>query len=54
MLREIAGAQDRFVYRTLSFAASYAEQVLEDYAAFVSRQNVVAKRWGVARVAASA
>jgi uncharacterized protein (DUF2252 family) len=54
ILREIAGAEDRFVYRTLSFAASYAEQVLEDYAAFVSRQNEVAKRWGVARAVASA
>jgi uncharacterized protein (DUF2252 family) len=54
ILREIAGAEDRFVYHTLSFAAAYAEQVLEDYAAFVSRQNEVAKRWGVARAVASA
>jgi len=53
MLREITGAEDRFVYRTLSFAASYAEQVLEDYAAFVARRGQVAKRWGVARADAA-
>jgi uncharacterized protein (DUF2252 family) len=53
ILREVAGAQDRFVYRTLAFAASYAEQVLEDYADFVAHQGEIAKAWGVARAMAA-
>jgi uncharacterized protein (DUF2252 family) len=53
ILREIAGAEDRFVCRTLAFAASYAEQTMEDHAEFVARRNEVAKAWGVHRQAAA-
>jgi uncharacterized protein (DUF2252 family) len=50
ILREIAGAEDRFVCRLLGFAASYAAQILEDHADFVARQNEVVKAWGIDRV----
>ncbi len=47
ILREVAGAEDRFVCHLLGSAASYAEQVLEDHADFVARQGEVAKAWAV-------
>ena len=50
ILKEVAGAEDRFVCRLLGFAASYAGQILEDHADFVARQNEVVKAWGVDRI----